>query len=94
MRGRLFLAAALSLAGAAQAASRVVTLGGNVTEIVYALGAEGSLVCDDQTSLYPAAATRLPQVGYLRTLAAEGVLSCKPDLILASADAGPAVAMS
>lgn len=94
MKASLFLLAALGLTGAAQAAERVVSLGGDVTEIVYALGAEASLVCDDQTSLYPAAATKLPQVGYLRTLAAEGVLSCKPDLILASGDAGPAAAMT
>ncbi|MEI9994167.1 MAG: ABC transporter substrate-binding protein [Rhizomicrobium sp.] len=91
----LRLAAALCvLALPAQAAQRVVALGGDVTEIVYALGLGDRLVCDDQTSLYPAAATKLPQVGYLRTLAAEGVLSCKPDLVIASQDAGPAAAMA
>lgn len=96
MKAALFLAAALWLAAMAHAApsSRVVALGGDVTEIVYALGAESGLVCDDQTSLYPEAATKLPQVGYLRTLGAEGVLSCRPDLILASADAGPAAVVS
>ncbi len=85
-----FLAA---LSASAAPAQRVVTLGGDVTEIVYALGQDSRIVCDDQTSLYPAAATKLPRVGYLRTLAAEGVLSCKPDLIIASEDAGPPAAM-
>ncbi len=75
-------------------AQRIVTLGGDVTEIVYALGQESRIVCDDQTSLYPLAATKLPRVGYLRTLAAEGVLSCKPDLIIASQDAGPPAAVT
>lgn len=95
MRAIFLSALALCAATAAQAApKRVVTLGGDVTEIVYALGAGGSIVCDDQTSLYPQAATKLPQVGYLRTLAAEGVLSCKPDLIIASEDAGPPAAVT
>lgn len=68
---------------------RVVSLGGDVTETVYALGQKKHLVCVDQTSLFPDAAQKLPQVGYVRTLAAEGILSCKPDLILASENAGP-----
>lgn len=75
-------------------AQRIVALGGDVTEIVYALGEQGRLACDDQTSLYPPAARKLPQVGYLRTLSAEGVLACRPDLILASEDAGPTAAMT
>ncbi|MEI9991974.1 MAG: ABC transporter substrate-binding protein [Rhizomicrobium sp.] len=97
MKRAIGLAAALWLVAApssAAPAGRIVTLGGDVTEIVFALGQQGRIVCDDQTSLYPAAATKLPQVGYLRTLAAEGVLSCKPDLILASEDAGPPAAMT
>jgi iron complex transport system substrate-binding protein len=95
MRTVFFYALALCAATAVEAApKRVVTLGGDVTEIAYALGAGGSIVCDDQTSLYPQAATKLPQVGYLRTLAAEGVLSCKPDLIIASEDAGPPAAVT
>lgn len=72
----------------------VVSLGGDVTEIIYALEEQGRLVCDDQTSMYPPEATKLRQVGYLRTLSAEGVLSCRPDLILASEDAGPAAVLS
>jgi iron complex transport system substrate-binding protein len=87
-------AAALLAASAHAAPSRVVTLGGDVTEIAFALGAQARVVCDDQTSLYPDAAHKLPQVGYLRTLAAEGVLSCKPDLIIASAEAGPPAAVA
>ncbi len=99
-QGRLVLATflgTLSIAASAApsaSARRIVSLGGDVTEIVYALGQEGRLVCDDQTSLYPPAARQLPQVGYLRTLSAEGVLACRPDLILASEDAGPAAAMA
>lgn len=69
--------------------SRVVTLGGTVTEIVYGLGQGDRLVGDDLSSLYPEAATKLPRVGYYRAVPVEGVLSLKPDLVLASEQAGP-----
>lgn len=73
----------------AAAAERIVALGGVVTETVHALGRGGELVGVDRTSLYPAEVQALPNVGYVRTLAAEGILSLAPTLILASADAGP-----
>ncbi len=64
-------------------------IGGALTELVYALGAEADLVGVDTTSVHPSAATRLPNVGYARALSAEGVLSLAPTLIIAAADAGP-----
>ncbi|OZI38587.1 hemin ABC transporter substrate-binding protein [Bordetella genomosp. 10] len=85
------LGALLAWAGSAQAQAqhRVVTLGGSVTEIVYALGHGDRLVGDDLSSLYPEAATKLPRVGYYRATPVEGVLALKPDLVLASEQAGP-----
>lgn len=95
---RLFILALASCAFATSAnaapAQRVVALGGDVTEIVYGLGEGSRVVCADETSLYPPAVAKLPKVGYLRMLSAEGVLSCKPDLIIASEDAGPPAAMT
>ncbi|OAI28559.1 heme/hemin ABC transporter substrate-binding protein [Methylomonas koyamae] len=81
----------LSAAALANAAgpSRIVSVGGALTEIVYALDGAERLVGVDSTSLTPAAAKALPQVGYMRSLSAEGVLSLRPDLLLASAHAGP-----
>ncbi|PID64472.1 MAG: hemin ABC transporter substrate-binding protein [Gammaproteobacteria bacterium] len=70
-------------------APKVVSVAGSLTEIVYALGAEKQLVGVDTTSLYPEAATKLPQVGYQRALSAEGILSLNPDLVLATDEAGP-----
>lgn len=70
-------------------AQRIVAIGGSVTEIVYALGEEGRLVARDTTSGYPEAATKLPDVGYMRALAPEGVLSVKPDAILTLEGSGP-----
>ena len=83
---------ALPLAPRAQAvdAPRVVTLGGAVTEIAVALGAGDLLVARDSTSTYPAAVLGLPDVGYVRALSPEGVLSVAPDLILSVDGAGPA----
>lgn len=68
---------------------RIVSVGGGLTEIIYALGAEKELVGVDTTSLYPQAATRLPSVGYARALSSEGILALSPTLVLASEDAGP-----
>ncbi len=70
-------------------ASRVIAIGGSVTEIVYALGQQDRLVGRDRTSVYPPEATVLPDVGYMRALSPEGVLSVEPDLILAVDGAGP-----
>ena len=89
-------AALLALPGAAMSATatvaaeqRIVCVGGALTETLYALGAQASLVGVDTTSLYPEAARLLPSVGYARALSAEGVLSLRPTLLLASAEAGP-----
>ncbi|WP_309799763.1 heme/hemin ABC transporter substrate-binding protein [Inquilinus ginsengisoli] len=93
MRPLLAIAAAALLSAAlparAEPPQRVVVAGGDLTEIVYALHAEGRIVGVDTTSLYPPAARTLPQVGYLRQLSAEGVLSLGPDLVLTTASAGP-----
>jgi iron complex transport system substrate-binding protein len=76
--------------GAAKAADRrIVSVGGALTEMLFALGAESELVGVDTTSLFPAAAQRLPRVGYARSLSAEGLLSLRPTLVLAGAEAGP-----
>jgi iron complex transport system substrate-binding protein len=73
--------------------SRIVTVGGTVTEIVFALGVGDRVVAVDTSSTYPEAATQRPQVGYQRQLAAEGVLALEPTLILASTEAGPPEAL-
>lgn len=88
------LLAALCGPALAESAQRLVTVGGAVTEIVYALGAGARVVATDTTSTWPAAAQALPRVGYQRALAAEGVLSMRPTLLIATADAGPPVALT
>lgn len=74
--------------------ARTVSIGGAITEILYALGLESRLVGVDTTSLYPAAALHdKPNVGYMRQISAEGVLGLNPTLILAIQGAGPREAM-
>lgn len=85
----LLVAVAALMWSAAAHAERVVTIGGDVTEIAFALGEGKRIVGNDDTSMYPEAANALPKVGYVRALAAEGILSLKPDLILLAAGAGP-----
>ncbi|VTR57591.1 Hemin-binding periplasmic protein hmuT precursor [Serratia fonticola] len=50
----------------------IVSIGGDVTEIAFALGAGDEVVARDSTSLHPAAVQKLPDVGYMRQLNAEG----------------------
>jgi iron complex transport system substrate-binding protein len=95
---RAFLAPVLLLglalgAGAARAAERIVTIGSDVTEIAFALGKGADIVAVDDTSTWPAAAAKLPKLGYLRQLTPEPILARRPTLILASAGAGPEVVL-
>ncbi|GAA5103698.1 heme/hemin ABC transporter substrate-binding protein [Bartonella jaculi] len=70
--------------------ARIVSIGGALTEIVYALGAQDQLVARDSTSVYPQEALKLPVLGYMRALSPEGVLSVAPEGILLVEGSGPA----
>jgi iron complex transport system substrate-binding protein len=69
--------------------SRLVSIGGAVTEIVFALGQGEKVVGRDTTSVYPQEAFALPDVGYMRALSPEGVLSINPTAILMIEGSGP-----
>lgn len=71
----------------------VLSIGGSVTEIVAALGQGHRLKARDTTSSYPHEVTNLPDVGYMRALSPEGVLSVGPSLILSEDGAGPPEAL-
>lgn len=74
-------------------AMRMISIGGALTEIVYLLNADTELVGVDTTSIYPLAATRLPNIGYARSLSAEGILALRPTQVLATEDAGPPIVL-
>jgi iron complex transport system substrate-binding protein len=89
-RSLLLAGGALLVAPRLRAAeSRIVVLGGDLTEIAFALGGGPRVIAADDTALWPPETAALPKVGYLRRLSAEGILSLGPDLVLASPDAGP-----
>ncbi|WP_319380654.1 ABC transporter substrate-binding protein [Thiomicrorhabdus sp.] len=87
--GFIALVMLLGLSHKAAAAERVVVIDGSLTEIVYALGSGDQVVGRDLTSNYPPAVNKLPSVGYMRQLSAEGILSLNPTLVLVTDDAEP-----
>lgn len=96
--GAATILAAVVIALPARAAtdtSRIVSIGGAVTEILYALGHDRQIVGVDTTSLYPAQAMKeKANVGYMRQLSAEGVLGLNPSVMIAIAGAGPKETMN
>lgn len=72
-----------------QDSSRLLAVGGSLTEIIYALGEEGRLIGRDTTGTYPPEAQKLADVGYMRQLSPEGVLSINPSAILMLEGSGP-----
>ncbi len=72
---------------------RVITVGAPATEIVFALGAGDTVIATDTTSTRPEPVPTLPKVGYMRNLAAEGIIGLKPDLIVGVEKSGPDVVL-
>ncbi|NJO22581.1 MAG: ABC transporter substrate-binding protein [Sphingomonadales bacterium] len=71
--------------------SKILSIGGDITEILYALGISSRIVAVDSTSQFPADALKQKgNVGYMRALSTEGVLSVGASLIIASERSGPA----
>ena len=68
---------------------RVITIGGCVTETVFALEMGQNVVAVDISSSIPNKVTQLPQVGYIRGISTEGILSMNPDKILTTTEMGP-----
>ncbi len=65
---------------------RIVIAGGALTEIVFALGAGDQVVGVDSTSHFPQTVKQLPQIGYLKLLNIESILSLNPSLVISFND--------
>jgi iron complex transport system substrate-binding protein len=92
---RTLLASTLAATTArAEPPRRIVCVGGAVTECAFALGAGAQVVAVDSTSLFPAPVRALPQIGYLRALAPEGLIALRADALLLSEEAGPPQAIA
>jgi iron complex transport system substrate-binding protein len=70
----------------AKEAKRIVSLSGTITEVLYALESDSELVAVDVTSTYPAAAEKKTNLGHVRAVTAESILSAKPTHVLAFDD--------
>ena len=71
-------------------ATRILSIGGDVTEILYALGAGDRVVGVDTTSQFPPEVLKEKKsVGYMRALSSEGVISVGATVVLASEGSGP-----
>ena len=75
----------------AENSKSMVIAGGSITEIIYFLNLQDKLVGVDVTSNFPLEAKKLPSIGYIRNLSIEGLLSLKPNLILAEESIGPPI---
>lgn len=69
--------------------TRIITLFGDLTEVVYALGAQDFLVARDTASIYPPEAEELPNLGFNQALSPEGILAFAPTIIFGTPEAGP-----
>lgn len=71
------------------ASSRIVSLSGDFTEILFELGAGDRVVAVDVTTTHPEAASEIPVIGFGQDLAPEPVIAMQPDLVLANELTGP-----
>lgn len=81
------------VAVAAADASRIVTLSGDLTEFVFALGHGESVVATDVTTAAPEEAVLLPKAGIGRFLTPEGVLKHNPTLVIGDTQTAPATSI-
>jgi iron complex transport system substrate-binding protein len=74
---------------------RIVSLNGDITEIIFALGIGDYVVGVDSSATYPPERTKaLPNIGYQRRLSAEGILALNPTLVIGDEAAGPPEALA
>lgn len=90
MRNLLKISLALFFASSISFASKIVSVGGSVTETIVALGHSDKLIGVDLSSVYPKEVTsKLPNVGYWLKLPQEGILSLNPEIAIISSQAAP-----
>ncbi len=68
---------------------KIVSVSKQLTEIIFALGADTALVGVDISSTYPEAAKRKTTVGYHRGLNAEGIIALNPTAVWHDGNLGP-----
>ncbi|WP_321470309.1 ABC transporter substrate-binding protein [Halarcobacter sp.] len=90
MRKVFKISLALVLASTISYASKIVSVGGSITETIVAFGHQDDLIGVDLSSSYPKdLKSKLPNVGYWLSLPQEGILSLKPEIAIISSQAKP-----
>lgn len=69
--------------------TRIVSMNGDLTEIIFELGAGDRVVGIDLTTTYPPEATELPDVGLGRNLNVEGIIGLSPTLVIGDTQIEP-----
>src|SRR3954453_8375578 len=69
--------------------ARYVVISPIYNEIIWALGAQNTVVGIDLSTTYPPEVKNVQTVGYHRALSAEGILSLHPTTILTDGNIGP-----
>lgn len=69
--------------------TRIVSLFGDVTEILFALDVDEYIVGVDVSSVFPEAAQELPDVGFAGALNAEGILALNPTIVIGGSTVTP-----
>jgi iron complex transport system substrate-binding protein len=69
--------------------SRIVSMNGDLTEIIYELGAGDRVVGIDLTTTYPPEATALPDVGLGRDLNVEAIIGLSPTIVIGDTQVEP-----
>lgn len=72
------------------AEERIVSLSGDITEIIFGLDLGEYVVAVDASSNYPEEVLSLPNLGYQGNLSAEAILAHRPTKVIANPSAGPA----
>lgn len=70
--------------------SRIISLNGDITEIIYELGLGDRLVAVDVTTTFPPESDGLPRIGFAQQLAAEPVLGFAPTVVIGDQQIQPA----
>ena len=86
---KLILLIALPISVYAADEQRLISTDAGVTELIFALGFEDDLIAVDVTSKLPEGHPKLPNIGYHRTLSAEGLMSLNPSVVIGSEHIGP-----
>ncbi|UXN03340.1 hemin ABC transporter substrate-binding protein [Bartonella sp. HY406] len=72
---------------------RLVVIGSGLIETIFALGAGDEIIGRDTASTYPEQAKAIADIGFMRALSPESILSLNPQKIIMSKGSGPATSI-